>query len=259
MIAKKGFGLTTITWLSDKIGAGLLMRMLVAFGLVKENSMFFVNIRRKAGCSCPGCRSWRDVRDGRTTLEEVGQENVACAYGYVAWRDKAVMSRRIDFARAASLGLLLLFMASLIANPVPAVGLAITTTVGKNDMLTQYFKGSAYTAAWYVGLVDNAGFTAYAAADTMASHGGWAESVAYSNANRVTWTGGTAAAGSIDNSASPAAFNINATATIRGAFMVTDNTKSGTTGVLHSEADFAVARSVISGDTLNVTATESLT
>jgi hypothetical protein len=29
-------------------------------------------------------------------------------------------------------------------------------TVGVNDLLTQYFKGSAYTAAFYVGLVDNA-------------------------------------------------------------------------------------------------------
>src|SRR4051812_43746670 len=43
-------------------------------------------------------------------------------------------------------------------------------TAGINDLLTQYFKGSAYTATFYVGLVDNASFSAYAAADTMASH-----------------------------------------------------------------------------------------
>jgi hypothetical protein len=68
----------------------------------------------------------------------------------------------------------------------------LVTTVGKNDLLTQYFKGSAYTAAWFVGLVDNASFSAYAAADTMASHAGWIEGTPYSNGTRPTWTGGTA-------------------------------------------------------------------
>src|SRR5690242_14266502 len=60
----------------------------------------------------------------------------------------------------------------------------LVVTGGKNDLLTQYFKGSAYTAAWYVGLIDNAGFTVIAAGDTMGSHSGWAESTAYANAGR---------------------------------------------------------------------------
>lgn len=134
----------------------------------------------------------------------------------------------------------------------------LVTTAGKNDILTQYFKGSAYTAAWFVGLVDNAGFTAYAAGDTMASHTGWTEGVPYSNGTRVAWTGGSAAAGSIDNSGSVAAFSINATLTVRGAFLCSNSTKSGTTGVLYCEADFSAARSVLSGDTLNVTVTLSV-
>src|SRR4051812_27040599 len=57
-------------------------------------------------------------------------------------------------------------------------------TIGINDLLTQYFKGSSYTAAFFVGLVDNASFSAYVAADTMASHAGWLESSAYSNGTR---------------------------------------------------------------------------
>jgi len=28
----------------------------------------------------------------------------------------------------------------------------LVMTAGKTDMITQYFKGSAYTAAWYLGL-----------------------------------------------------------------------------------------------------------
>jgi hypothetical protein len=127
-------------------------------------------------------------------------------------------------------------------------------TAGINDLLTQYFKGSAYTAAFFVGLVDNASFSAYSAADTMASHAGWLESAAYSNATRPALTLGTASAGSIDNSASKAVFNINATATILGGFVTTNSTKSGTTGTLYGAASFTGgARSVLNGDTLNCT------
>jgi len=64
----------------------------------------------------------------------------------------------------------------------------------------------------------------------------------------------------ITNSASPASFSINATATIGGAFLISNNTKGGTTGTLFSAADFQSPgdRSVVSGDTLNVTYTFSL-
>ena len=132
------------------------------------------------------------------------------------------------------------------------------TTGGKNDLLTNYFKGSAYTAAFYVGLVDNASFSAISAADTMASHAGWLESVAYSNSTRPSLTLGTPASGSVDNSASKASYTINASATINGAFTSTNSTKSGTTGVLYSAGSFGATRSVLSGDTLNVQVTLSL-
>jgi hypothetical protein len=131
----------------------------------------------------------------------------------------------------------------------------LVTTVGGNDLLTQYLKGSAYTAAWYLGLVSNTGFTAFAAGDTSASHGGWTESVAYSNANRVTLAFGTASAKAL--AASGAVFNINATDTIHGAFVIANNTKSGTTGILYSAGAFASDRAVLSGDTLTVTPTLS--
>jgi hypothetical protein len=127
----------------------------------------------------------------------------------------------------------------------------LVVTAGKNDLLTNYFKGSAYTAAFFVGLVDNASFTAIAAGDTSASHTGWLESAAYSNATRPALTLGTAASGSIDNSASKASFTINATATLNGAFCITNSTKSGTTGILYSASSFGSTRSVISGDTVN--------
>lgn len=128
----------------------------------------------------------------------------------------------------------------------------LTTNVGLNEMLTQFWKGSAYSASFFVGL-KLAG--TIAAGDTMGSHGGWTESAAYSNATRPALTLGTVASQSVDNSASKAVFNINATATIAGAFVTTNSTVSGTTGILIGASDFAASRSVQNLDTLNVTVT----
>ena len=72
----------------------------------------------------------------------------------------------------------------------------LVVTVGKNDLLDKYFAGSAYTAAWYMGLVDGASTPTYAAGDTLASHAGWTESTAYSGSNRITVSWNAASAGS---------------------------------------------------------------
>ena len=128
----------------------------------------------------------------------------------------------------------------------------LVVTQGLNDLLDKYFKGAAYTAGFFVGLK---GTGAIAAGDTMAAHAGWAEITAYSNAARPGLTLGAVAAGSVDNAASKAAFNINGAATVAGAFVTTVNTKGGTTGVLYGAADFAAARTVAADDTLNVQVT----
>ena len=129
----------------------------------------------------------------------------------------------------------------------------LVVTVGKNDLFDKYFLGSSYNAAFFVGL-KTAG--SISAADTMSSKS-WTEITVYSNATRPAYTAGTAVAGSTDNTASPAVFNINGTATVGGCFITTNNTKGGTTGILFSATDFAVARSVLAGDTLTVTYTIS--
>ena len=134
---------------------------------------------------------------------------------------------------------------------------------GLQDMNAKYFKGAAYTAAWYIGLYGAAASNNPVAGDTAASHS-FTEIVPYSNATRPACTFGTATTANpsvTTNSASPAAFTINATATVGGAFLISDNTKSGTAGVLFSASDFVAPgdRVVASGDTLNVTYTFSLT
>lgn len=127
---------------------------------------------------------------------------------------------------------------------------------GLRDMNTKYFSGTTYTAAWYLGLITGpAASTTIAAGDTLASHIGWTENTSYSG-NRKTVTFGTptlADPSVISNSASPAQFSITGTATIAGAFLASVNT--GTSGILFSASDFQSPgdRSVVNGDTLNVT------
>jgi len=131
-----------------------------------------------------------------------------------------------------------------------------------------YMAGSALTSVtqitvWYLGLYGAGASNTPAAGDTMASHAGWTEVVPYSNATRVTPTFVTATTANpsvVTNSASPAAFTINATSTVGGAFLTSGSAKSGTTGTLFSAANFSSPgdRNVVSGDTLNVTYTMSL-
>ena len=132
---------------------------------------------------------------------------------------------------------------------------------GLQDMNTKYFKGSAYTAAWYLGIIDGAGAgNTFAAADTLASHAGWTENTAYSG-NRVSVTFGTATTADpsvITNSGTPSVFTMTSNGqTISGAFLTT--AVSGTSGVLFSANNFSGGdKAVDSGDTLSVTYSFSL-
>lgn len=130
------------------------------------------------------------------------------------------------------------------------------TDVGLNHILETEFHSGSQVTTWYIGLIDNASFSALAAGDTAASHAGWIESTAYSDATRITWGAGTAATRSITN-ASTADFSINGTATIKGIFIISNSTKGGTTGTLWSTAAFGSTVAVANGDTLKVTYTVS--
>jgi hypothetical protein len=139
----------------------------------------------------------------------------------------------------------------------------LVVNVGLQDMNTKYFSGSSYTATWYLGLYGSGSTNNPAASDTMSSHAGWTEVTAYSQSTRPQCTFGTATTADpsvISNSAAAAVFSINATTTIGGAFLTSNNTKGGTTGILFSAADFDSPgdRAVASGDTITLTYTFSL-
>jgi hypothetical protein len=133
---------------------------------------------------------------------------------------------------------------------------------GLKDMNDKYFSGSAYTAAWFVGLITGpASGTTFAAADTLASHAGWTEYTDYAGSRKAAvFAAATLADPSvITNSASPASFSISgAGGVVAGAFLA--SVSSGTSGILFSESDFQSPgdRTVVSGDTLNITYTFSL-
>lgn len=141
----------------------------------------------------------------------------------------------------------------------------VVTTVGRNDMLNRYLNGSSYTTTVFMGLK---GTGTAVAADTMASHASWLE-VGGTNAPtytspRKTPSFSTAASGGAITQASASSFAITSSGTVAGCFLVVNtgavSTIDSTAGVLFSAGDFTGgSRSVINGDTLNVTYTLTLT
>lgn len=125
----------------------------------------------------------------------------------------------------------------------------LVTNEGLNDALSKYFKGSAYSASFFVGLK---GTGTAAAGDTLASHAGWTEVSGYTG-NRQALVLGAVSGQSVDNTASKAEFPITGAATVAGAFLATIAT--GTGGTLYGVADFTTARTVENGDTLRVSVT----
>lgn len=138
---------------------------------------------------------------------------------------------------------------------------------GRDKYLDATLKTGQAAPTWSLGLVDNASFTAYAIDDTAAkinttanppTTNGWQELVAYTQSIRPTWTPGAISNGSVDNSAALATFTMNATKTVRGAFLVSSAVKGGTAGALLGEVDFASSQAVISGDVIEITATATV-
>lgn len=129
----------------------------------------------------------------------------------------------------------------------------LITTAGKNKLLDTAFQGATQITQWYMGLIDNAGFSANSASDTMGSHTGWTEFEDYDESTREAWTVASASGGSISNAASVAEFTINDSGVLKGAFITSNNTKGGTTGTLWSSYFFNGTVTVVSGDVLKLT------
>jgi hypothetical protein len=144
---------------------------------------------------------------------------------------------------------------------------------GKNKLLDVMFHGATAIGSWFLGLIDNTGYTALAATDTYANIGvsnGWAEFTGYTDGNntdnattRPEWQENAAANQSITNG-TVAIFNVTSAGTIKGVFLVggvaqanlkSDHAAGGClwATALFSSGDVAVQN----GDQLKVTYTVS--
>ncbi len=132
------------------------------------------------------------------------------------------------------------------------------TNEGKNLILEVMFKDGTQiaSASWFIGLISNSGYSALAAGDTMASHAGWTEFTGYSQSTRVAWGPGVPASQLITNG-TPATFDITSSGTLKGVFIPSNSTKSGTTGKLWATALFSADVPVNNGDQIKITYTVS--
>lgn len=128
------------------------------------------------------------------------------------------------------------------------------TNQGKNDLFDIMFHDGTQIASssWFIGLISNASYSALAATDTMSSHAGWTEFTGYSQSNRVAWGPGASSGQTITNS-SAATFDINTSGTVKGVFITTNNSKSGTSGRLWATALFTADVPVVNTDQLRIT------
>ena len=136
----------------------------------------------------------------------------------------------------------------------------LVTTVGKNLTLDTILGNSA-AGAVVMGLK---GVGTANVADTQASHASWLE-VGLANAptysgNRKTPTFGAAAAG-VKATSSASSFSITSTGTVAGCFINIGGsaTIDNTTGTLFSAGDFSSSKAVVSGDSIAVTYSATLT
>lgn len=127
---------------------------------------------------------------------------------------------------------------------------------GLNSLLDIMFHASTQVTTWYLGVFEG-NYTPVSSVTAATIASAATESTAYSSATRPEYVEAAAASQSITNSASRASFTFNATKTIYGAFLISNNTKSGTTGTLFSAARFASSKAVESGDELLLTYTFS--
>lgn len=104
------------------------------------------------------------------------------------------------------------------------------TNQGKNKLLDVMFHGVSAITTWWLGLIDNSGYTALAAGDTYQNitqaGNQWSEFTNYtdpansdSGTTRPEWTEGAASSQAITN-ASPVVFDITDTGTVKGLFLV---------------------------------------
>jgi len=131
----------------------------------------------------------------------------------------------------------------------------LITNQGLNHALGVVLAAGTQATSWYVMLKDNTG-DPLDGAETYGTQV-FTEITAYDEATRPAWNPATVSGQSVANSATVASFTINASTTVYGAALADSNVISGATAghYLFCAANFASAKALVSGDTLEVTYT----
>lgn len=127
-------------------------------------------------------------------------------------------------------------------------------TEGRTKALDVMFNAATQITAWYFGLISNSGFTAISINDTASSHSGWAEFTDYSAGTRPQWNT-LSVAGDVITNTSPIQFTFSSQATVRGFFIISNNTKGGSVGTIWSAALFSTSRTIAAGASITVSYT----
>lgn len=126
---------------------------------------------------------------------------------------------------------------------------------GLDYILNVAYRGSgvqAQLSTWYLGIYE--GVYAPTGNEVAADiHTLSTETTTYTPATRPEWVEGTVSGQALTNSASRATFTMTADKTIRGAFLISNNTKEGGVGTLSSAAEFGTARALLNTDELLLT------
>jgi hypothetical protein len=135
------------------------------------------------------------------------------------------------------------------------------TDVGMQYILGVALNSTTQITTWYIGIVDNSGWTAFNFGDTMASHSTWSEVSGSTlvESTRVAWTptaGGSSPSWTQTNTSTDNHTITGAGFTAKGVFITSVNTKGGTTGTLLATAAFAGGTQLVNaGDTIKMTYT----
>lgn len=105
---------------------------------------------------------------------------------------------------------------------------------GRVYLLETALDGRAQETDWYMGLFNDDGSGGQ---DDDLSTVTWTENTSYDESTRPAWDPEPIVGGDVETAMS-VEFTINATVELRGVFIVSDNTKGGTTGVLWAIASF---------------------
>lgn len=124
---------------------------------------------------------------------------------------------------------------------------------GLDYVLSTALGAGSQLSTWYLGIFSG-NYTPVSTDTASSIAGNSTESTAYTATTRPQWQNGAEGTQAISNSnGTVATFTFNGTTTIYGAFLVSSNTKSGTSGTLFSAAQFASSKSVVSSDQLLLT------